>query len=92
MKSDVELRDWLPPAGRILGVASIVLGALVLTYFGMRGPSKTGAGSLECRMAYKRAKTALDTSMIDVRGASTGRVMRPYAETCGYERKLGLTK
>jgi hypothetical protein len=46
----------------------------------------------ECRASYQAAKSASDTAMIDEQRASTQNAKKTNSETCGYWRKVGLTR
>jgi hypothetical protein len=71
-----------------------ILGALlvaILAYFyrSAREPGFLSPGVPECRVAYQRARTAIDSAMVDVRHPSSGPQKDPNAPTCGTLRITG---
>lgn len=88
----MDRRRWLSRIGAI--VAFIVTLAFVggLAFTLERYPRFMNTGIAECRASYGKAKSAADTTLIDFQRPSAGAEKKPNSETCGYWRKVGLTR
>ena len=92
MKEENEIRDWLPSMGLMVSVAGIVIVLAAIAFISERSPGILNAGAQECRASYRKAGTATDSAIIDEQRPSTQTGRKPNSETCGYWRKVGLTR
>lgn len=87
-----EIRDWIPSIGTSVAVALLVIILTSAAYVSARWPTFMNPGAAECRASYKKAKTALDSAIVDDQGPSSPSRKAPHSETCGYWRKTGSLK
>jgi hypothetical protein len=87
----MPLRDRIPPVWAIVTFAVVLTFCLTLAVINTRWPLFGYPGAQQCRAAYRRAKTAEDTLMIDDAHMSSSRG-HPDDPPCGYWRKSGTLK
>jgi hypothetical protein len=87
-----RLRDWLPSPWFIAGIVLALVGVAVLVFKSSRTPGFALLGVPECRVAYTSARTAQDSSIIDLQHPSTGPQKNPNAPTCGTLRIVGALR
>ena len=92
MKEEYTIGERLPRPSWLVAfvVIAILFGALM--FFQQLSPGFANAGVAECRASYRKATTATDTAVIDEQRPSSQIVKKPNSETCGYWRKVGMTK
>lgn len=87
-----EIRDRIPRIGVIAAFLIVLLFIGTLAFMLGRWPGFMNPGVAECQASYHKARSASDTSIIDEQRPSTLSAKRPNYETCGYWRKVGLTR
>jgi hypothetical protein len=68
---------------------SFAAGAAWLSFRRGREPGLLSTGRSECIAAYRGARTAVDSAMIDLRRPTTGAQKDHNAPTCGTMRQVG---
>jgi hypothetical protein len=92
VKKKTYFLDWLPQLGILLAFVVIVLCVGGIVFVHERWPGFMNAGAAECRASYRNAKSSADTALIDEQRPSVGKPKKPNSESCGYWRKVGLTR
>jgi hypothetical protein len=75
-------------------IALIALGAFLFAwvYILARRPGAARLGVEECQVAYRSARTAQDSAIIDEQHPSTGPQKGPISPSCAVLRKTGALK
>jgi hypothetical protein len=80
-----RVRCW----AAVLGIFILLALLLAFIFLPARHPGWLNPGADECRHAYARARSAVDTNMIDVMVPATGPQKGTTAAMCGLLRKSG---
>jgi hypothetical protein len=92
VKDEEELRYRFPPIGMLTAFVITVLCIGAIVFVHERWPGIMNMGAAECTASYHSARSASDTAMIDEQRPSAQKANKPNSETCGYWRKVGLTR
>ena len=77
---------------RALGIAVIIAALMALTFWRARWPGFLNPGVAECRVAYARARTAVESASVDAAHPASGPQKQAPSVSCGTLRVTGALR
>ena len=77
---------------RALGIAVIIAALMALTFWRARWPGVLNPGVAECRVAYARARTAVESASVDAAHPASGPQKQAPSVSCGTLRVTGALR